>query len=221
MSIRVSNMSKILLLSVSFTMVMLAVRIVYSSSWEYRFYGWNTFLAAIPYLLSTQLLKLRKLNFIALVTLAVWLLFLPNAPYIITDLLHYEERPPVPFWYDILLVISAAWNGLILGLVSLMNVEHYLLRHLKKAWVNLIVCVCLFLCGYGIFIGRFLRFNSWDMATDPGTLMYTSAKHVLLPQRYSKLWVFTLLFAVLLGIIYYTLKVLSHHGKPESKEGPR
>lgn len=215
MNLRMSDMSKLLLLSVSFTMAMLAVRILYSSTFDYRFYGWNTFLAAIPYFISTQLLKLRKLNSATILMLCVWLLFLPNAPYIITDLVHYEERPPVPYWYDILLVISAAWNGLILGLVSLMNVENFLLRYLKKAWVNLIVCISLLLCGYGIFIGRVLRFNSWDMATDPGTLVYTSAKHVLLPQRYSKLWVFTLLFAVLLGIIYYTLKVLSHHGKPK------
>jgi uncharacterized membrane protein len=218
MSLRVSNMSKLLLLSVAFTMTMLVVRMVYSSTLDYRFYGWNTFLAAIPYLISTQVLKLRKLNGTAMLMLGVWLLFLPNAPYIITDLLHYEERPPVPFWYDILLVISAAWNGLILGLVSLMNVENFLLRYLRKVWVNTIVCVCLLLCGYGIFIGRFLRFNSWDMVTEPGTLMYTSAKHVLLPQRYSKLWVFTLLFAVLLGIIYYTLKVLSRHGQQEHKQ---
>src|SRR6202008_1566925 len=98
--------------------------------------GWNTFLAAIPYFVSTQLLKLKKLNLAAWLMLAVWLAFFPNAPYIITDILHYEERPPVPFWYDVLLVISAAWNGLILGLVSLMNVEIFLHRFLKPGWVN-------------------------------------------------------------------------------------
>src|SRR4051794_33418435 len=112
MKLQVSNISKMLLLSVGFTMLMLAVRMAYSSTLEYSFYGWNTFLAAIPYLISTQLLRLRKIHVTAVVMLCVWLLFFPNAPYIITDLLHYEERPPVPFWYDILLVISAAWNGL-------------------------------------------------------------------------------------------------------------
>lgn len=215
---RISMLSRLLLLSVCFTMTMLLVRFMYSHTYDYRFYGWNTFLAAIPYLISTQLLRLKKLNVLAILLIAVWLVFFPNAPYIITDLLHYEERPPVPFWYDIILVISAAWNGLILGLVSLMNVEAFLLRHVRAVWVHFCVVVSLFLCGYGIYFGRFLRFNSWDIVTDPGMLVYTSAHHVLLPMQYSKLWVFTLLFGVLLGIIYYTLKVLAYaHGRQPKK----
>lgn len=205
---KISVTSKLLLLSVCFTMSMLLVRFVYSGTMDYRFYGWNTFLAAIPYLVSTQLIKLNRASALAWLLLAIWLLFFPNAPYIITDLLHYEERPPVPFWYDILLVISAAWNGLILGLASLMNVEIFMARFLKPVWVHICVIASLLLCGYGVFIGRFLRYNSWDIVTDPKSLVYTSAHHVLVPQRYSKLWVFTLLFAVLLGIIYYTLKNL-------------
>lgn len=216
---KLSLVSKLLLVSITFTMSMLLVRFVYSGTLDYRFYGWNTFLAAIPYLVSTQLLYRKTKGMTAYALLVVWLLFFPNAPYIITDLLHYEERPPVPFWYDILLVISAAWNGLILGLVSLMNVETYLKRFLKPLWVNVCVVLSLFLCGYGIFIGRFLRFNSWDVVTDPRSLVYTSAHHVLLPQRYSKLWVFTLLFAVLLGIIYYTLKALPEILREQEKAG--
>ncbi len=208
MRLKISTISRLLLLSVGFTMSMLLVRFLYSHTTDYRFYGWNTFLAAIPYLVSTQLLKLKRFGFAAMLMLAAWLLFFPNAPYIITDILHYEERPPVPFWYDVLLVISAAWNGLILGLISLMNVEIFLLRYLKTGWVTFCVFVSLLLCGYGIFLGRFLRFNSWDLFTDPSMVAYTSAHHVFRWQQYSKLWVFTLLFAVLLCIIYYTLKQL-------------
>ena len=158
-----------------------------------------------------DLADLKKMNSAAIVFLVAWLLFFPNAPYMITDIFHYEERPPVPFWYDVLLVISAAWNGLILGMVSLMNVENFLSRHIKPLLVKFIVFTSLLLCGYGIFIGRFLRFNSWNILTDPGYLAYTSAHHVLLPQRYPKLWVFTVLFAALLSIIYFTLKKLPRH----------
>jgi uncharacterized membrane protein len=208
MNLKITATSKMLLLSIGFSMSLLLVRFVYSQTFDYHFYGWNTFLAAIPYMVSTQLIKLRKLKLPAFFFLFVWLAFFPNAPYLITDLLHYEERPPVPFWYDILLVISATWNGLILGIVSLMNVEIFLSRHIKPVWVTVTIFVSLLLCSYGIFLGRFLRLNSWDIATDPAYLAYTSAHHVLLPQRYPKLWVFTILFAVLLSIIYFTFKHL-------------
>ena len=208
MNVNISPLSRMLLLSIAFSMSLLLVRFYYSSTLDYSFYGWNTFLAAIPYVASTQLLKLKKMNVLAILLLLMWLLFFPNAPYIITDLFHYEERLPVPYWYDLVLVISAAWNGLILGIVSLMNVEKFLSRYLKPFWVRVCELASLLLCGYGVFIGRFLRFNSWDMIKDPRILVYTSAHHVLLPQHYEKLWVFTVLFAVFLGIIYFTLKKL-------------
>lgn len=215
MNLKISAISKMLLLSVGFTMSMLLVRFLYADNLDYRFYGWNTFLAAIPYLVSTQLLRLRSFGFLSVLMLLLWLAFFPNAPYIITDLLHYEERPPVPFWYDILLVISAAWNGLILGMASLMNVETFLRRFIKPIWATVCVFCTLFLAGYGVYLGRFIRLNSWDILTDPRMIAYTSAHHVLLPQRYSKLWVFTLLFGVFLVVIYYTLRLLPKSGKAE------
>lgn len=209
MNLKLSGTSKMLLLSIAFCMSLLVVRIIYSNEMlVYSFYVWNTFLAVIPYVVSTQLIKLKKINAAAFVMLFVWLLFFPNAPYIITDLFHYEQRSDAPFWYDLLIVISGTWNGLILGMVSLMNVEIFLSRHLKPIWVKACVFFSLLLCGYGVFIGRFLRFNSWNIVTDPRDLVYTSAHHVLLPQQYPKLWVFTILFAVFLSIIYYTLKQL-------------
>jgi uncharacterized membrane protein len=218
MNLKISGTSKLLLLSIAFSMSLLLVRFVYSNNTiDYSFYGWNTFLAAIPYLMSTQLLKLRKMGFVALLFLGIWLLFFPNAPYMITDLFHYEERPEVPYWYDLLLVTSAAWNGLILGMTSLMNVEIFLARHLKKTWVIICVFVSLLLCGYGVFIGRFFRFNSWNILTAPRDLAYSSAKHLLRWQHYQKLWVFTILFSVLLTIIYFTLKNLPHSPKQKAE----
>lgn len=216
MTIKISGTSKMLLLSVAFSMSLLLVRFVYSTNIvEYSFYGWNTFLAAIPYLMSTQLIKLKKLKTAAVIFIGVWLLFFPNAPYMITDLFHYEEKPGVPFWYDLLLVVSCAWNGLILGMASLMNVENFLSRHLKPVWVTICVFMSLLLCSYGVFIGRFLRFNSWNIITDARGLVFSSAHHVLTPQHYPKLWVFTILFSVLLTIIYFTLKKLPH--PPQTK----
>ncbi len=208
MTLKISPLSKMLLLSIGFSMALLLVRVIYADSLDYSFYVWNSFLAAIPYAVSTQIARLKKINLIAIVLLIVWLLFFPNAPYMITDVFHYEKRFPVPFWYDLILVIMGAWNGLILGMASLMNVEKFLASQLKPGWVIVCEYLSLILCSYGIFIGRFLRFNSWDVVSDPRSLIYNSAHHVLVPQNYLKLWAFTLLFAVLLGLIYFTLKKL-------------
>ena len=205
---KLSAISKMLVISIAFSMSLLLIRFFYSKTMDYSFYGWNTFLATIPYASATWLLKLKRLKSSAIFLLATWLVFFPNAPYLITDILHYEERPPVPFWFDILLVISATWNGLILGITSLINVETFLLRYVKPIWVRVLVFFSLLLCSYGIFLGRFLRFNSWNIITDPAYLAYTTAHHVLLPHNYPKLWVFTILFAVLLSIIFFTLKKL-------------
>lgn len=208
MKLKISPLSKMLLLSVGFSMALLLVRVIYAESLDYSFYVWNTVLATIPYAVSTQIAKLKKINFIAIAMLILWLLFFPNAPYLITDIFHYEKRFPVPFWYDLILVIMGAWNGLILGMASLMNVEKFLSQQLKPGWVMVCEFFSLVLCSYGIFIGRFLRFNSWDVLSDPRSLIYTSAHHVLVPQNYAKLWAFTLLFAALLALIYFTLKKL-------------
>lgn len=206
MKLKISATSRMLLLSVAFTFLLVLVRFLYSGSDFYRFYLWNTFLAAIPYVLSTRLLRRDKPDAFAILLITGWLLFLPNAPYMVTDLFHYHENSAAPYWYDLFIVITGAWNGLALGLISLMNIEKFLARHLNALWVNLAVLASLFLCSYGVFIGRFYRFNSWDIVSAPRTLAYTSAQHFMVPMQYPKLWVFTLLCSAMLGIVYFTLK---------------
>jgi len=208
MNKKISHIEKMLALSIAFTMLLLTMRIIHTQQWMYVFYVWNTFLAIIPLLFSRKLAKLEKPGIKAIALIAGWLLFFPNAPYIITDVFHYEERLPVPRWYDLMLVVSAAWNGLLLGIVSLMQVERFLSQHLRSSWVKLSVFISLGLCGYGIYIGRFLRFNSWDIITHPRSLLSASAYQVLHPHRNIVTWEFTFLFSVMLCIIYFTLKQL-------------
>ena len=205
---KISPVEKMLMVSVGFTILLLALRISKTDSMAYVFYAWNLFLAIIPFLLSRKLEAQRKLGAVTFLLIGGWLLFFPNAPYIVTDIFHYHERPPVPKWFDLLLVTSAAWNGLLLGIASLMQVESFLAKHIKAAWVRLAVFASMVLCGYGIYIGRFLRFNSWNIVTQPSKLVYASAHHVLQPQDNLKVWGFTFLFAAMFGIIYFTLKAM-------------
>jgi uncharacterized membrane protein len=202
----ISSTEKMLAVSMAFTMVLLAFRIIYSGSLSYIFYVWNLFLAVVPLLMSRKLQTREALNGKTFLILFAWIIFLPNAPYVVTDIFHYRERWPVPKWYDLLLVTSATWNGLMAGFFSMMQVERFLLNLLNKKQVQRCMFLVLLLCGYGIYIGRYLRFNSWDIIADPFQLITNLSQHFLLPHEYLPVWKFTLLFSIMLGIIYYTLK---------------
>jgi uncharacterized membrane protein len=197
-----------LVLSIGFTISLLAFRILYSGKLSYIFFAWNLFLAAIPFLFSRKLALHKKFSKTSFLTVAGWLLFLPNAPYVITDIFHFRERYPVPEWYDLLIVISAAWNGLCLGFISLMQVEQFLSRFVSKIKVQVLVFIFMFLCGYGVYIGRFMRYNSWNILSDPLQLFSELMQHFLFPREYFRVWEFTFLFSVMLSIIYFTLKNL-------------
>jgi len=202
---------KILLLSVLFTLLLLAARVIYTRSTAYLFYPWNLFLAMVPLLFSRRLQRFEKINFKSLFVIGCWLSFFPNAPYLVTDVFHFEQRPPIPYWYDLLLVISGAWNGLILGFVSLMQVEQFLAKHLKPFWIKCWSIIFITACAYGVYIGRYLRYNSWDIVTDPVDLLKSSAKHILIPQHNLQVWAFTFSFSALLFIVYSTIKMLQQY----------
>jgi len=206
--IRITTTEKLLLLSVSFTLVLVICRIYYAQNLNYVFYAWNLFLAAIPLLLSRKLDTANQLTYRKMALLAVWLLFLPNASYLVTDILHFKERYPVPKWFDMLLVSSAAWNGLLLGFVSMLQVEAFLLRCISRKKVNFIMITCTALCGYGVYIGRFLRFNSWDVMTNPFDLLEEIGSHFFFPFDHLRVWAFSFSFAMMLLIAYRVIKTL-------------
>jgi len=210
---RISPLEKMLAVAIAFTMALLVVRVLRYHDNVYIFYIWNTFLGVLPLLFSRRLAGLSGINLRSIATMACWLVFFPNAAYMVTDIFHFSERPPVPLWYDLLIVSSAAWNGLLLGIISLMQVEHFLVRHLKGLWVKVIVLVSFVLCGYGVYIGRYLRFNSWDAVTNPETLFFTVAGHLFKPYNHLGAWAFSIGFGGMFGIIYYTLQQLHHHKK--------
>ena len=203
-----SGITKMLILSITFTLVLVLIRIVYTNDLSYIFYAWNLFLAIIPFVCSSKIQKQKTIGIKTIVLLVLWLLFLPNAPYIITDIFHYELREPIPMWFDLLIVTTAAWNGLLLGIISLMQVEKFLLNHWKKVWVQCFVFTSLMLCGYGVYIGRFSRFNSWDIVTKPHRILIDSVHQVRHPFQNYHVWAFTGLFGVMLTIIYFTLQQL-------------
>lgn len=115
---------------------------------------------------------MSRLNFLLLGF--VWLMFLPNAPYILTDLFHLKPNQGAPFWFDWLVLLSAGWTGLLLGLLSLRGMEQEVSRRIAQSKsrslgvINRIfVPVTLLLTAFGVYLGRFERTNSWEVMTNP------------------------------------------------------
>jgi uncharacterized membrane protein len=205
---KLNDTQRFISVSLLFTLSLLAVRILYTGDIDYAFYPWNLFLAVVPLYFSGLLLKQHTFNYKSILLLGLWLLFIPNAPYLITDIFHFEERPPVPMWFDLVLVSSGAWNGILIFMISLYRIEKFFKLICNSKFINSLIIILLVLCGYGIYIGRYLRYNSWDVVTKPVSILRTSTHHIHHPFQNLNVWLFTFLFASFLGIIYFTIKKL-------------
>jgi uncharacterized membrane protein len=205
---KMNDLQQLVSISLGFTLVLLAARVFYTDTIMYFFYPWNLFLALVPVFFSGLLLKQKTLNYKSILLLGLWLLFLPNAPYLVTDIFHFEERAPVPFWFDLMLVVSGAWNGILLCMISLLRVERFLKTVCTPKLTGKIMPLIIFLCGYGVYIGRYLRYNSWDVVTEPVGILRMSTHHIHHPFQNLNVWLFTFVFASFLGIIYFTIKKL-------------
>lgn len=194
-----------LCLSIGFALTLLVVRMQLTESRFYLFLVWNLFLAGIPFVIS-QLLKtsaaMRSRRILRFLAFGTWLLFLPNSPYIITDLVHLHNDRSNLVWVDLFLVFVFACNGLLLGLLSLLDMftlisKRYGNRAARYALFN----ICL-LCGYGIYLGRFLRFNSWDITTRPLTLFHQIMNSLSEPN----VWAFSFAFGGFLWVVFSVLQ---------------
>lgn len=167
--------SLVLALFSGLSIVLLAFRIYYSGTITYFFLYWNLFLAIIPFVLSLAIYKwyaANAKNVFFFILLAIWLLFFPNAPYIVTDFIHLKQRHRIPYWYDILLIFTFAYNGIMLALSSLRIVHIVLIKNFGQILSWLFVFSAFFLTGFGIYLGRYLRWNSWDIITNPLSLLH-------------------------------------------------
>ncbi len=154
---------------------LVAARIGYSGNFQYTNLVWNLFLAWIPFVLAYLAYMLswrRRLMYVVIPAFAfLWLIFFPNAPYILTDLQHLGQgRANVPLWYDVLVLIWFSWTGMLLGLVSLNLMQDIIKRQFGRwvGWAFVFVVACL--TSVGLYLGRFVRLNSWDILQNPGGL---------------------------------------------------
>ena len=184
---------------------MIAVRVVYTGSEYYTNLVWNLFLAWIPFGLAVYAYDGFRKGLGRLQLLAaggLWLLFFPNALYIVTDFKWLRDWAGVPIWYDILLVSAAAWCGLLLGFASLYLIQDVVRRVLGpvRAWA--FAFATLGLGAFGVYLGRFERWNSWDVVTRPRLIAGRLLPHIAHPQDHPKALAAMVLFAAFLAMSY-------------------
>ena len=184
-------------------------RIYLSGSGGYIFLIWNLFLAWLPYLSSLWALSLHKRYprqwAVLLLPGLLWLAFFPNAPYLITDFWHLASRPPIPVWYDIGLLSAFAWAGLFLAVFSLRIMQTLVRDFTGPAASWLFVAGVAGLSGLGVYLGRFLRWNSWDLLINPQAVLADVLTRLIDPLSHLQTFGVTFFFAAFLLVCYLTI----------------
>ncbi len=204
-------------------LAMAGARVLFLHDGLMKAFTWNLMLAWLPLLFALRVYALdgqqvprwRRL----LLWAPLWFFFFPNAPYIVTDLVHLQARHPIPKWFDLVMMVSFAWTGLLTGYLSLFLMQEVVRRRRGRIWSWSFVGVMLALTSFGIYLGRFERWNSWDVLTRPfGLAGDVIARMNFL--RYPEMSAFCLTFFAFSLLSYATLYALTHLHRPLQAQDP-
>jgi uncharacterized membrane protein len=195
---------------------LVGVRIVWTGNWAYASLIWNLFLAWLPLLFALDAChhyrEGARGGWRVYLSAALWLLFFPNAPYIFTDLIHVKNWWPLGhYWMDLSLVLVFAFTGFLLGFISLYLMQSVVANRFGRLTSWLFIFVVAALSGFGVYLGRVLRWNSWDIVVHPVGLTRAIvhwAMHPLVNPAMS--FGFPVLFATFLFLAYLMLYALTH-----------
>jgi uncharacterized membrane protein len=195
-----------LLLSSLMACAFIVFRIFYSGTYNYLNLLWNLFLAWLPYVFSTLAFSAYQINpkrwWLILLLGIFWLIFFPNAPYIVTDFYYLDSRPPIPLWFDISLIAIFAFTGCFLAIASLRSIHIIIERFLGKIIGWIFALFSLGLASLGVYLGRFGRYNSWDILFKPKPVLKEIIVNLLNPLDNLGFIGFTLMFTSILLVFY-------------------
>ncbi len=186
---------------------MLFVRHLAFGGWNYSFLNWNLFLAWLPLIFSTILLRYTRRNpWVSPAGLAwtvVWLGFLPNSFYLVTDFMHLQGSTARTLLFDVVLLLLFTLAGLVVGFVSVYQVHRLLLLRINSASASRVVAGVFFACSFAIYLGRFLRWNTWDVVTNPAGIILDVTDRIFDPGAHQQTFWITILFFAMLTTLYF------------------
>lgn len=211
-----------ILLSNLVSAVLFGLRVVGTDNTQYWFLFWNLLLAWTPVLFTWLLANIISWQSwkepMPVFLTVLWLGFLPNSFYLMSDLIHLHSTGDIGLLFDIVLFLSCIWNGLLAGMMSLVMVHRQILKRRSRDFATLLIGTALLLTSFAIYLGRSLRWNTWDLLVNPAGLLFDISERIINPLGHPQVFVTTLTFFVLLSSIYYvvwtfveTLAVKSKH----------
>ena len=207
---QITSQPKLLIL-ILFCVALVAIRVLNTDTYTYAFLIWNLFLGVIPFLLSklavVMFQKGRRLGTTMLVLICI--LFLPNAPYIITDLFHLHWNRSAPLWFDSVMIFSFALTGLISFFSALANLEQISRQLMRPPYRVVMTVLVIFASAFGMYLGRYLRFNSWDIISNPLHILSEIAQRILCPLEHTQAWSMTLVYGLFLTVLYFFMRPTS------------
>ncbi|UTC67520.1 MULTISPECIES: DUF1361 domain-containing protein [unclassified Treponema] len=196
------------LMFLSFFCIFLSVcRIFIAENYFLLFLVWNLFLAFVPWLISSILYLSKNINKAVFIFFAAfWLLFFPNALYIVTDFIHLKTAASTMRWYDLILLFSYSFTGLFYGFISLDFIETKIKNLFKLKYPQIFSIIVIYLSAFGIYLGRFLRRNSWDVVTNLNSILSDLFLPIKNPFIHARTWAFILLLGTLFNLLYISYK---------------
>ncbi len=200
---------KALAVSNAVSLALFGLRVLGAENFRFWFLFWNLALAWIPLLLATMLSRsLKKQRWLSWKNIGLsllWLGFLPNSFYILSDLIHVRPTGEINILFDVVLFTSIIFNAYIFGFMSLYMVHHELLKRLRAQTAHLLVGVVLLICSFAIYLGRFLRWNTWDIIAHPIGLLFDVSDRIINPVAHPQAFSTTVIFMLLLSSMYYVI----------------
>jgi uncharacterized membrane protein len=190
------------------------VRILHTNSFNFIYLNWNLFLAFIPFVLSLIVILFNPTGKKFIFLFLGWVLFFPNAPYMVSDLIYLTRFKPnysIPIWYDLIMLTSFAFNGIFLGYISFQIFYKKMELLFSKSKTKFIMTFYLMLSGYGIYLGRFARLNSWDILTKPQLILEEIFQTLIHPMQYKSIYILSFLFGTLVCLTFYSIKELTEN----------
>jgi uncharacterized membrane protein len=199
---RKEKYQNIILLSL-LSFAILAIRIFYTHKITFIFLIWNLLLAWIPLLFANQFFVTNFSKKIKLICLYFgWLFFFPNAFYLVTDFIHFRTAHNPYKWLDLVLLLSFSLSGIALSVFSFSIIQDKLALVFSKKTVQFHFLVICIMNGYGIYLGRFLRWNSWDLLLNPQEILLLTFENAIHPIQNLRPVLVTASFGILLFVLY-------------------